>query len=234
MKLKTKGIPRKDSKGKLGLEIIKADQPALQELLGKFLPKGEPLEVTISTEAKSKTKGQQGLYFASLSLLAEVVLGRKPSTQELDTFHTEMKELHGNRVALRLRPGITRPVGMSEADTQDAGVLIDAVFQELAGLDLSPTHQSRARELFQDFWQAGGSKYQDEAEFRQKATLCAACGKGGTIQLAHMESRGANPARKDDPTNWLPLCPSCHQEQHQHGVQEFLKAWPHLAGRWGK
>lgn len=50
---------------------------------------------------------------------------------------------------------------------------------------------------------------------------CLVCGSDHLIQVAHIESRGARPDLKNEPSNLCVLCFECHMlRQHQHGTLE--------------
>lgn len=63
-----------------------------------------------------------------------------------------------------------------------------------------------------------------EKQFGEKAawirTLpCAACGKFGPSDPAHMRSRGAGGTSE----HLVPLCRLCHIDQHNRGIKTFFK-----------
>lgn len=221
-----------ESGGHLALRLDSDERLVYDKILGTALSKGKRVQIQVKAETKERSTAQLNLYWALLTLLHQALnFSRRPTEEEKNALHEEIKEIYGNRKASLLRPGKTRPIGMSEADVEDAGALIDGVMMELAQMDLNLGAQQDARELWQRYWSLGGPTWVDEADFRARSHACAACGQGGDIQLAHIESRGANTARRDDPANWLPLCPACHREQHQHGWRPFLGKWPHLEKR---
>lgn len=218
--------------GRFGVCLDPADRPVTDKIISKALEKGIRLSVTIQTEGRKRSTGQLGLYWRLITMLYEAVSGERPTEEEKLAFHEDFKEQFSLRRPSRYNPAVLVPIGMSDGDTQDASHLIETAFQELAAHTLTESAQGSARAAWFEYWEAGGPKYRDESDFRAKAVLCAACGRGGLIELAHMESRGANPDRIDDPENWLPLCHEHHAEQHQHGVPAFLKQFPHLRNRW--
>ena len=216
------------------LKMDPADKSVSERILAEALSKGKRVRVEIGLEVKRRTQGQNALYWATLPTLFLMVNDQFPTREELEDFHEDFKTVHGLRRPSSLDPSIMVPVRMRDADTQDAKTLLDALFAELSehGASASFEAQSKARDAWRTFWVEGGQTYADEADFRRKARLCAGCGHGGRIELAHIVSRGADHSRIDDPTNWLPLCPTCHAWQHQYGWTRFVDNNPHLKPRW--
>jgi hypothetical protein len=213
---------------KMPPDVLRALAPKLEDI---FTQGGE-VEVSITYGKKKRTDAQLKFYWANVPELLLLATGRWPTKEECESYHDENKFRHGNRRPSLINPEILVPAGFSDGDREDASALIDGLFEDLSQLDLDMKGQLNALESWKEYWRLGGQKYKNESDFRARAKLCAACGKGGVIELAHMESRGANPARKDDPTNWVPLCRTCHSEQHTKGVKIFLRSYPHLAMRW--
>ena len=215
------------------LLVDKDDRSAFDKVLGHAAKKGLRVTYTVETHTPGgRTDAQLRLYWQALTILYRAVNGTSPTEADKMALHEDIKEVYAYRRASRFNADKTVPIGLSDGDTNDAGALIDGVFQELAQLALTDSGQSDARGFWQDYWRLGGQVFKSEADFRARANLCAACGKGGLIQKAHKQSRGANHARIDDPTNWVPLCHECHRDQHQHGVPAFLRRWPHLTFVW--
>ena len=234
MTLKTMATVERDQQGKAWLRLDEADRAVSDRIVEQAIAKGRRVRVEIALEVRRRTDAQNALYWTTLPTLFAMVNGYRPTREELEAFHEEFKAIHGPFVASKLRPGLMVPVRMRDSDVLDAKVRLDALFAEMAehGGSSPADEQARAREAWQDYWIAGGPVYADHEDFRTKARLCAACGRGGPIQQAHIVSRGADPARVDDPTNWLPLCHEHHREQHQHGWGPFLGRFPHLTSRW--
>ena len=220
--------------GKWFLKLDAEYKAVVERIAETAASKGKRVRVEICLERARRANSQNALYWATLPTLHFLVNGNWPTREELESFHDDFKTVHGLRRPSRLNPKILVPVPMREADVSDASALIDALFSELAerGGDASPEMQTKSRMAWFDYWESGGATYVDESDFHARATLCAACGSGSDIDLAHMESRGANLERKDDPKNWVPLCRLCHSEQHRIGVTQFLTRHPHLRKRW--
>jgi hypothetical protein len=224
-----------ESTGGKALRLDPADRQVYDKILAKATETGKRIRISIQTEtAKDNTMKQQGLYFALLGILWKIANheSRNPTQEEKLELHEEMKSLHGYRRPSKLHPEKLVPIGVSESDTEDMGALIDGVYLELWSLDLTLTQQSEARDLWVKYWELGGPRWTSVEDFRERSHLCAGCGSGDIIQLAHIRSRGASKAQEMDPNNWLPLCPKCHTgTQHQKGWGEFLKLYPHLEKR---
>lgn len=216
------------------LKLDPADRSVSERILSEALAKGKRVRVEIGLEVKRRTQGQNALYWATLPTLYLMVNDEFPTREELEDFHEDFKTVHGLRRPSSLNPSVLVPVRMRDADTQDAKTLLDALFAELSehGASSSIEAQSKARDAWRTFWLEGGQTYTDGADFRRKAKLCAACGHGGSIEQAHIVSRGADHSRIEDTTNWLPLCRTCHACQHQYGWARFLEDNPHLQPRW--
>lgn len=56
---------------------------------------------------------------------------------------------------------------------------------------------------------------------------CAACGKSGPNDPAHIKSRGAG--GPDDERNVIPLCRWHHTQQHKEGFIRMMEHYPRLA-----
>lgn len=216
----------------LGLILDPADKAVYAKTLEEAYSKKKRVKAMFQTETKDRTDPQLRLYWALVTLVLKVVNGRAPTEEERMEYHEDLKARYANRRPSRLHPEVLVPIGMSDGDISDAGALIDGVYQDLFDLDLSTKQQSEAKDLWKQYWEMGGQRYKDEKDFRNRAKICCACGSGESIERAHIQSRGANHARIEDPTNYLPLCTKCHKEQHQHGVEEFLRKYPHLENRW--
>jgi hypothetical protein len=57
---------------------------------------------------------------------------------------------------------------------------------------------------------------------------CAACGRGGGIQCAHLPKTRA----VGDMLHVVPLCVLHHTDQHQHGIDTFMEQWGDRIMEW--
>lgn len=57
-----------------------------------------------------------------------------------------------------------------------------------------------------------------------KDSVCTACGTYGTMDIAHIQSKGAG--GKDGPEDTIELCRLCHRIQHAQGWDRFIKMYP--------
>lgn len=218
--------------GRHVLKMDMVDARARDKLIEDALKKGARVRFELSLEKRrGRSDGQLRLYWRGLTLLYVAVNGEWPNEAQKLDFHEDFKAEFALRRPSSLNPKTLIPIGLSESDSQDAAWLIDKLLQELGTYNLGASLQSEARDLLREFWAIGGIKYSNEAEFRETAKLCAACGRSG-VDLAHMHSRGARPELKDDPENWIPLCRECHTEQHSIGVDRFLEKNKHLEKIW--
>jgi hypothetical protein len=221
--------------GRPGLRLDPMEWPVTDPIIKRAAAKHQRIRVTIDLESgRASNLAMNRLYFRLLGILYEAINGERPTQEEKEAFHEDFKAAHGLRRPSKLVPGELVPIGLSERDYTAAHHLIEEAFQEIGQMSMAKADQGITRELWFDYWQAGGPAYLDETDFRARATLCAACGRGGAIELCHMTSRGASPDREDDPGNWIPLCHDHHMEQHRVGVKSFLDRYPHLKNRWNK
>jgi 5-methylcytosine-specific restriction endonuclease McrA len=221
--------------GKYGLRMDLIDALARDKMIEQAHKRGARIRYELSVEGKrGRSGGQLRLYWKALTVLYIAVNGSIPTEDEKTDFHEDFKAEYGLRRPSKLNPAVLVPIGLSEADSQDARHLIDCVFQELAQYRLSDALQSEARDLWRDFWAAGGQTYQGDKDFRDKACLCAACGKAGQIDRAHKIGKAARPDLEFKSDNWIPLCRECHSLQHSIGVVKFVERYPHLSTVWKK
>jgi hypothetical protein len=171
--------------------------------------------------------------------------GRLPTEEEKYNLYLDLLEVYAERVPNRLN-GQTRPIHISEANSLEGSRFIDALLQHLASeCDLSTDLQATVQEVLQEWeaWRGGlerdhsdyadaeGEQMISEEEWRKTHIYSEASGRGGTIQRAHIVSRGSDTADIEASWNWLALTPEEHEAQHQQGWDEFLRIYPHLKGR---
>ena len=145
----------------------------------------------------------------------------------------------------RIRGGL-RPIHISEANSLEGSKFIDGLLSHLAAeCGLKPDLQAAVQEVLQDWenWRGGQEKdhtdYADAEqtemltglEWRRKHVYSEASGRGGTIVLAHIVSRGSGAAGIEKAWNWVALLPEEHEKQHRLGWDKFLDIYPHLRGR---
>jgi hypothetical protein len=137
-------------------------------------------------------------------------------------------------------------VHISESDSLEGSKLIDSLLYHLATMcELDYDAQSSVIDVLLQWENWKGklerdpSDYADlacaiplnETEWRERHPYSEASGKGGTIHLHHMISRGANKKIIHESWNWLALTHDEHQIWHNNGVEHFLSVYPHLTGK---
>lgn len=217
-------------------------------LLKRFLEKqkkraGGEVYVALDAPPPRRTFRQNAAVWKLVSVIFESMEGRKPCEDEKHNLYLDLLDEYAEKTVNRVN-GKTRPVHISESDVYNAALFIDGlIFHLCECCDLTAELQAEVRTVLHRWEKWRGLRPDDpldylpdgtlinEAEWRKKHIYSEASGKVGDIQLAHIVSRGADPAAVNYSWNWLALLPEEHLEQHQNGWDEFLKSHPHLKGK---
>ena len=60
-----------------------------------------------------------------------------------------------------------------------------------------------------------------------KDSQCVACGVYGTMDRAHIQTRGST-GNDFDEKHWVPLCRMCHRISGADGWARFVDRYPHM------
>lgn len=102
--------------------------------------------------------------------------------------------------------------------------------------DLNTTAQTEVRELLFE-WEEWRGTLTDQVqnctmeEYRERHPYSEASGKGGSLHLHHIVTKGSCEKLRNVTANWLMLTPQEHENLHQYGYTWFLKTYPHLKGK---
>jgi hypothetical protein len=192
-----------------------------------------------------RTFRQNAAVWKLVTVIFESMDGRLPTEEEKYGLYLDLLDAYADKVPNRIKGGL-RPVHISEANSFEGSNFIDGLLYHLATeCDLSCEAQTTVQEVLQE-WEAwrgglekdhadyagpGQTRMLTEAEWRKTHVYSEASGRGGTIQRAHIVSRGSDAADTEASWNWVALAPEEHEQQHRLGWDEFLWIYPHLKGR---
>jgi hypothetical protein len=203
------------------------------------------LVVSLELEYQRRTFKQNAAVWKLVTAIFESMEGRVPDEEEKYGMYLDLLETYAERTPNRINGG-TRPVHISEANSLEGSRFIDNLLYHLAtSCDLSYITQTTVQEVLEEWeeWrgrlEADHMDYADrdqtamltEAEWREKHPYSEASGRGGTIERAHIVSRGAATPDIEMSWNWIALTPEEHKEQHRIGWDKFLMIYKHLRGR---
>lgn len=213
-------------------------------------------EYTLDVPAREKTALQVRTVWALVTVIFRSMHGRKPTNEEKYDLYLDVLDMYAEKVPNRFN-GSLRPVHLSDSDVYQAGKIITALLQVLVEYcDLNNVMdesekpigdelQATVRTVFNRWTMWRGEQARDPLDYDEegneldivawleKHPVSDATGTNpGNLQLCHIVSRGANAATIDHSWNWLRLEESLHiGEQHQHGWERLLQAYPHLRSR---
>ncbi len=202
------------------------------------------LSVTVRKSRSSKTYQQIKTAWALIDILFQSMYFRRPTEAERKQLYQELLSEYSERRESLLHKGQTVAVSFSEMTSRQMSVFIQNLINLLSDCcDLQQDEQSDVKILFEE-WQMYMSSLEDDPrdydengnmlsldEWRAKNSVSFASGLGGDLDLAHIVSRGADEIHKDCCWNTMMLTHEEHMMQHKIGWVEFLKIYPHLAGR---
>jgi hypothetical protein len=224
-----------------------------QKLLAGFLSAKAKAEskskqiITVDVELTLPTRSRSFRQNNSVWVLVEAIFismeGRKPTKEESYSLYIDLIETYAVKKPNQIREAL-RPVHISEADVYQAAYFIEGLIYHLATYcDLPSEAQIDVINVLAEWTEWRGSQERDpldykangvmvtEWEWRSRHVVSDASGRGGTIERAHIVSRGADHKDIEASWNWIALTPDEHQLQHQKGWDVFLVMYPHLRGR---
>lgn len=232
---------------KQGYLVIKADRFSAESLASLFKSVEKkstwprvPIEFDIKYARKDRTLDQNRLYWALINILAYEKTGEYGWE---DQAHEYVLDTYAPRIHSKFT-GKAEPMRSSHMNTIQFAELIDAVFNELAQLEIPVHHQTDIRSYWAKHMEHKYSLDSIEVtektieEYRRSQTFCEACTKPllhGTDNyegnIAHIVSKGAGGS--DAAWNLFHFCVHDHLEiQHQNGWEKLIEQYPHIRGKY--
>ncbi len=225
------------ARNRVALDTDPGDEPLWREL---FLRHAErDLVAAIGPPTRRRSLDQNALHWALLHILSQEQDGSDELVDllheaQLDDFGSPKR--HRDGTVKQDREGRTIWKRSHEMTVAEFARLIEGDFRRLAehgvrGLD----HAQAIRNYWIEWRQwrrSAGNDALDDGEYRQRIPYCEACVLRQGEHLAHIVSRGAAPAAKHEPWNWLHLCARCHLYiEHEAGQMALVRSAPHLLPR---
>lgn len=159
-----------------------------------------------------------------------------PTEEEKQALYEDLKAEYAYQRPSKVNPNKLVPVGMSEADTKDGAFFIQNLIYHLAELcDIKNVYeQTEVRSIITEWqeWRASLDKdpFDDlsEVEYRALHVVSEASGKGGSLHLHHIITRGSDTADTHKAWNWVMLTDEEHTYFHRFGWNAFIKRFPNL------
>lgn len=213
--------------------------------------KGKYSSISFKTGTGSKTYAQVKTAWAIITMLCIAKLGRKPTKNEKDQMYNELldefadkKVTHGllndkeyeenvtmsEMTVSQLARFIQSMIQLLHENTQnfmisaDDLIELDQLFSEwnnyLSCLNVDPTDLDE------------NGEYLSLDEYRATHTVSYASGRTENLEMAHIVSRGSDPAFENCCWNVMMLTHEEHQEiMHQKGWNSLIERFPHIRGR---
>lgn len=238
-------------RGKLqdGIILLKATDPKDLELVRRmFRSKRERecrrgSEILLECEIDCAFQKRSFRQLRAVWKLVEVIFmsdsenHRKPTQDEKYQLYLDLLDVYADKTPNRFTRGL-RPVHISESDTMAAARFIESLMYHISTqCELPLDLQATVRQVLYQ-WQIWRGKQSDDisdnrslAEVRSQVRYSEASGRGGSLELAHIVSRGSDSADIDEGWNVIVLTHEEHMAQHQYGWDAFLQTYPHLAPR---
>lgn len=212
--------------------------------------------ITFKSGSGSKSYSQVKTAWALITMLCVAKLGRKPTKKEINIMYAETLDMFADK---ELQQGILSsepkyvPVSISKMSKRQLARYIQSMMQMLHenthGFLLSPDDMIEISELFSE-WNNflscldvdptdldDNGEYLSLEEYRRTHTVSYASGRvtdnyGGPLEMAHIVSRGSDPAFENCCWNVMMLTHEEHQEiMHQEGWNALIARYPHIRGR---
>lgn len=220
-----------------------SDVALFESMMGKRKEgDSSPILATFELPERTRTFDQLKTIWKLVSIIFVSMEGRKGTAEELYSLYLDLLEVYAEKVPNRLH-GTLRPVHVSKDDPActiaTAAHFIEGLMIHLSEFCSLPMDaQTEVRGLFTTWaaWRGGLEEDPldddiDENLWRLRHPFSEASGKGGTIQRAHIVSRGSDQADIETPWNWIALTVDEHRLQHDAGWEAFAAKYPHLQGR---
>ncbi len=244
-KISIRAVPHKFENGSfLLLPATPAEKAMLDSYCEGFTNKY--VTVTINVSRSNKTYDQVKTVFALCSILFQSQYDRKPTSEENQKFYESLLWDFADREPDLLHPEREVPIHLSKMSKMQAAQFINNIMALIIeNCDLNDRQQIEVKELFQQFkaqtsvGEGNPCDYDEEGnllsidDWCERNNVSMASGvNDGTLEIAHIISKGSHPEYRDCVWNFLRLTHYEHLEiQHRKGWSELLKIYPHLLPR---
>ena len=244
-KVSIRAVPKKFQNGSyLLLPATPAEKNTLDVFCGSV--GSRYVTVTLNCARGNKTYSQVKTVFALVSLLFQSNYDRKPSNEESQKMYESLLLDYADKEPDLLHPERDVPVSLSRMSKRQASQFISSLFQlVIENCDLDDRQQVDVKSLFQEFKRETSVGEGNPCDYDSAGTLfsidewCSANNvsmasgvNDGTLEVAHIVSKGSHPEFRNCVWNFLRLTHYEHIEiQHRKGWNEFLSIFPHLIPR---
>lgn len=221
---------------------------------------GKYSTITMKSGYATKSYSQVKTAWAIIKMLAIARLGRKPTEQELNQVYEECLDLFADKELIKgiFSDDKYEPISMSKMSKSQLARFIQSMMQFLHettnGLMISPDDMIEIDDLFKE-WKNylslldvdptdldENGEYLSLDDYRKIHTVSyasgRACGEDGSpLEMAHIVSKGSDPAFENCCWNVMMLTHEEHQgimhghEIHEGGWNALIARFPHIRGR---
>ena len=191
----------------------------------------------ISTPVNYRTYDQLRTVWKLVTVIFQSQNERSPTEDERYALYEDLLEEYAEKRPSTLDKNKLVPVHISKADTKAGAYFIEGLMCHLSQYcDLNTTAQTEVRELLFE-WEEWRGTLTDKVqnctmeEYRERHPYSEASGKGGTLHLHHIVTKGSCEKLRNVTANWLMLTPQEHENLHQYGYGWFERTYPHLKGK---
>lgn len=244
-KVSIRAVPKKFQNGSyLLLPATPAEKNALDVFCGSVGSKY--VTVTLNCARGNKTYNQVKTVFALISLLFQSNYDRKPSNEESQKMYESLLLDYADKEPDLLHPERDVPVSLSRMSKRQASQFISSLFSlVIENCDLDDRQQVDVKSMFQEFkrntsvgegnpcdYDSAGALFSIDKWCEANNVSMASGVNDGTLEVAHIVSKGSHPEFRNCVWNFLRLTHYEHIEiQHRKGWNEFLSIFPHLIPR---
>lgn len=214
------------------------------------------LSITFKSSVATKTYNQLKTAHALMEYLFIAIKGYKPTKKQKDKFYQQLLEEFSDKVEVEdvlHKKTILEPVSFSNMSIGQLSRFIQSLVQLLhentQGYLLSADDLVDIKDIFAEWKNYLSNLNEDPTDYdeygnllsledyRLTHTISYASGRvcdsnGGGLEMAHIVSRGSDPAFEDKCWNVMMLTHEEHQEiMHGLGWNELIRRFPHIRGR---
>ena len=203
--------------------------------------------VTANFSRVNKSYDQVKTVFALSALLFQINYDRKPTQNENEAMYNSLLEMFADRKPDLLQPNKTVPIHLSEMSKYQAMRFINSIIGLVIEYcpDLGDAEAMEVKQIFEEFQEESNTGENNPIDYDENGNLlsidawcernCVSMASGindGTLEIAHIISKGSHPQYRNCVWNFLRLTHYEHLEiQHRKGWKELLSIYPHLTKR---
>lgn len=202
--------------------------------------KNDYFVIKCSSPRKEKTYKQIKTVWKLIAIIFQSQEGRKPTAEESQVLYEELLEEYAMKRKSALT-GKLLPIHVSRADSFQLAYFIEGLMLHLAQYcDLPMDAQTEVRALlFEWEYYLGLNDDPDKIQcseeiYRERHPFSEASGKGGSLHLHHIVTKGSHEELRHITANWVMLTWEEHREIHDIGDEAFLSKYPHLKPKFEK